>query len=318
MKKRVVLDVDVGIDDALAVLYLAAQAQVELVAVGSVHGNVDAPRAALNALRVLELVGRGDVPVAQGAIEPLVQPVATSWIVHGTDGLGNTYSPAPHGAVTGEHAADQIVRLGLEMPGELDLLAVGPLTNLAMAIDRDPDALHRYKSVVVLGGSGCEPPEWHRLTVDANIASDPEAADIVFSTAQNCTMVGVDLEPFLILGEPGVKQLESATESHSKFVWEMLQQYMDFIEEVMGRRVVTLWDPLAAAVLVDPTLIQASTMGMADVVPSAEGFRAVCLRDRRASGRFDARPEVRIINAVDSDRFVEGFLSSLTGPIGAA
>ncbi len=316
MKNRVVLDVDVGIDDALAVLYLAAQPEVDLVAVGSVHGNVDAPRAARNALRVLELVGRNDVPVAQGAIEPLVQPVATSWIVHGTDGLGNTYSPDPHGVVTGEHAADQIVRLGLEMPGELDLLAVGPLTNLAMAIDRDPDSLHRYKSVVVLGGSGCEPPEWHRLTVDANIASDPEAADIVFSKTQNCTMVGVDLEPFLILGEPEVEKLEQATETHSEFVWDMLQQYLDFIESVMGRRVVTLWDPLAAAVLVDPTLIEASTMGVVDVIPSAEGFRAMCLRDRRSTGRFDARPDVQIVNAVDADRFVDGFLAALTGPIG--
>lgn len=315
MPTRLLADMDVGIDDALAIMYIAAHQDVEITALGSIHGNVDTPRAARNALRILELCGRTDVPVAQGALEPLNQPMTTSWRVHGTDGLGNTYPPDPIGTITQEHAADQIVRLGHDAPSELDLLAVGPLTNLAQAVIQDPDALHRYKSVVILGGSGCEGPSWHRLTTDANIDHDPEAADIVFSARANLTMVGVDLEPFLILDETRLLALEKATQSHSAFTWAMIQHYMDFIEQTIGRRVVTLWDPLAAAILLDPTLIQSSVQGVVDIVPSELGYRAMCLRDRRSEGRFDTRPDVRIITAIDAERFVSAFLAAVTGPM---
>ena len=315
MTLRVLCDVDVGIDDALALFYLAASPGVDIAAVGSVHGNVDARRAATNALRILEQAGLTGIPVAQGAAEPLGQPLRTSWNVHGGDGLGNTSPPLPSGSVTGESASDQIVRLGLESPGELDLLAVGPMTNLAVALEKDRHALDRFRSVVIMGGSGCEVAGWGDLTVDANIDLDPDAADLVFRIAKNIVMLGVNMEPYLILDEVRLRHLEKANQPHSDFVWAMLQHYIGFVESGIGRRVVTLWDPLAAAVLVDQTLIDSIEERPVDVVPSAKGFRAVGLENRRAAGRFDNRPPVTIVTAVDSDRMIDDVVAKLVGPM---
>ena len=194
-KHRILLDVDTGIDDALAIIYLAASTDVELVAAGSVHGNVDARRAALNTLRVIEVCDRDAVPVAQGAAEALAQPLRIASQVHGEDGLGDMEEPAPSGSPTGEQAADQIVRLSLESPGELDLLAVGPLTHLALAVRRDPEALTRFKSITIMGGSGPQNQHWGALAMDANVDHDPEAADLVFAASGNITMVGTNLSP---------------------------------------------------------------------------------------------------------------------------
>ena len=152
--RQVVLDMDVGIDDAIAIALLAARDDAEIVALGSVHGNCSVEDSTRNALVVLETCGLGDVPVARGRRVPLEVPLHLAGFVHGADGLGDVGFPPPAGRPTGEHAADQIVRLGRERPGELDLLAVGPLTNLGLALQRDPDALARYRSVVIMGGSG--------------------------------------------------------------------------------------------------------------------------------------------------------------------
>ena len=320
MANRVIVDADVGIDDALALLYLAAHDDTEIVAVGSVHGNIDARRAALNALRVLERCGHAHVPVAEGASSPLNQPLHVTWRVHGTDGLGNVANQPPTGTITGETAAEQLVRLSAESPGELDLLAIGPLTNLALAYRLDPEVFERLRSVVIMGGSGCEtdrPDEASReLTVDANTDHDPEAADLVYSVAANAVMVGADLEPYLILDEERMARLEQAQAPHSDYVWRMLQFYIDFYASKTGRRVAGLWDPLAAAVLRDPSLVLTATERPVDVVPSPAGFRALGLRDRRADGRFDERPTTHIVTSVDPDRWLDDFIDKVANPIG--
>ena len=136
--RRVVLDMDVGIDDAIAMALLAARDDAEVVALGSVHGNCSVEDSTRNALVVLETCGLADVPVARGAETPLEVPLHLAGFVHGEDGLGDVGFPPPAGRPTGEHAADQIVRLGREQPGELDLLAVGPLTNLGLRCSGTP------------------------------------------------------------------------------------------------------------------------------------------------------------------------------------
>ncbi|MGH2617115.1 MAG: nucleoside hydrolase, partial [Thermomicrobiales bacterium] len=174
--RQFLLDVDVGIDDAVMMLYLAAEPTAEIVAVGSCHGNCSAALSAINALRVLEVVGLEHVPVALGAESPLADPMPAVE-VHGIDGLADVGLSPPRGKVSGESAVDQILRLSRERPGELDLVAVGTMTNLALALEQDSDALSRFRTVAILGGYSHEPRPDDAVTVDPNIYKSPRAAD---------------------------------------------------------------------------------------------------------------------------------------------
>ena len=174
-RRSVVLDVDVGIDDALMILYLLSEPEVEVVAIGATHGNCTAADSARNALRTLEAVGVTTVPVALGPESPLETPLSAPQ-VHGYDGLGDIGPAEPSGQVSGESAIDQLVRLGKERPGELDLIAVGSLTNLAGALKQDPESLKRYRSMTYLGTLSqypVKPPVFDYN--DANVYFDPEA-----------------------------------------------------------------------------------------------------------------------------------------------
>ena len=288
---------------------------MELVAAGSVHGNVDARRAALNTLRVREVCASPNVPVALGAAEPLAQPLRVASYVHGADGLGNAGEPAPLGLPSGEHAADQIIRLGHESPGELDLLAVGPLTNLALAVQQDAQALTRFKSITIMGGSGPQEHDWDTVPMDANIAHDPEAADLVFAAADKIRMIGTNLSSYIELPASGLEELQAAPHPHSALASRITDFYAGFHERWTGRRGIKLWDPLAAAVLLDPTLVDAAFDSPVDVIKTEQGFRAVGLNDRRSEGRFDVRPTVQIVTGIDSGRFVTSCLRALTGPL---
>ena len=191
-RRKILLDADVGIDDAIAMLFLAGRPDVDIVGVGSVHGNIPSELAAANARRLLELCGLDDVPVAIGARRPMAQPLATAEWVHGADGLGNTNRPAPRRGPTGEDAVAQMLRLTREAPGEIDIVAVGPLTNLGLALCIDPSLAGRVRSVTVMGGTIIHEGN-ASATGEANIWHDPEAAQLVFSAPWPATMVGLDV-----------------------------------------------------------------------------------------------------------------------------
>lgn len=311
-RQRVVLDMDVGIDDALAILYLAARPDVEVVALGSVHGNGYIDVTTRNALVVLELAGLGHVPVAQGAAEPLEVPLSVATVVHGDDGLGDTGMPDPVGSPTGEHAADQIVRLGAEAPGTLDLFAVGPLTNLGLALRRDPDALSRYRSVVIMGGAGLEADD-ARDIMDANIAHDPDAADLVFGSGAAITMVGVNVTTPTTLEASDQARIAASDQPHARFAWRILGFYIDFYERFLGRRVASLHDPLAAGILRDPSYITGSVDAPVGIIASEKGARAVA--PVMPSAAVAHRRPTHIVTAVDGPRFVEDFVDAIVSPL---
>jgi inosine-uridine nucleoside N-ribohydrolase len=311
-RQRVVLDMDVGIDDALAILYLAARPDVEVVALGSVHGNGYIDVTTRNALIVLELAGLGHVPVARGAAEPLEVPLSVATFVHGEDGLGDAALPDPVRVPTPESAADQLIRLGVEAPGTLDLLAVGPLTNLGLALRRDPETLARYRSVVIMGGAGMEADD-ARSIMDANIAHDPDAADLVFATGADITMVGVNVTTPTLLEAPDQARIAASDLPHARFAWRILGFYLDFYERFMGRRVASLHDPLAAGILRDPSYVSASVDAPVGLVESELGARAVAPVDPSAA--VAARWPTHVVTAVDGPRFVEDFVDALVAPL---
>jgi inosine-uridine nucleoside N-ribohydrolase len=318
-RRRVVLDMDVGIDDAIAIAYLAARADVELVALGSVHGNCSADDATVNALRVLEACGLPGVPVARGAAEPLDRALHLALFVHGHDGLGEARLPAPAGAPTGEHAADQIVRLAAEQPGELDLLAVGPLTNLGLALRRDPAVLERYRSVVIMGGSGPYPEPGVLREFDANIDHDPAAASLVFSAPRReLVMVGVNVTSGAILDEDAIAAIAAAETPQARLVSAILPFYLDFYRHKWGRLVCSMHDPLAAAILADPGYVTGWLEGPVNVIDDGALARAwLMLREDGDAPvqRVEPAPPTRVAVGVDAARFSADLVRALLSPL---
>lgn len=250
---RIILDTDPGVDDALAILYLAAQDDAELVAVGSVHGNVPSPLGALNALRVLELVGV-DVPVAVGAASPLAQPLQTAEFVHGEDGLGGHAGPLPRGGLVSGSAAEQLVRLAREQPGELTVLALGPLTNVALAIMLEPELPRLLRSIVIMGGAVAAPGNITPYA-EANIHHDPEAADAVFAAGfPDLTLVALDVTDHARADAEWLDAVAALDGQRARFASALLNHYARFHENMLGLRVCTLHDPLAAAIMLDPEM----------------------------------------------------------------
>ena len=188
---RVILDCDPGIDDALAIVFACGHPGLDLAGVTTVSGNVDLDKVTGNALSVLELAGCPEVPVVAGSAQPLLRPVADARHVHGESGLGAaTLPPARTGPVSG-HAADFLIEQIGAAPGEMTLVATGPLTNIALAVRREPRLAGWVRDFVIMGGSagrGNVTP-----AAEFNIWADPEAAAITFSAGWRVSMVGLDV-----------------------------------------------------------------------------------------------------------------------------
>lgn len=313
--RRVVVDTDTGIDDAHTLLYLAGRPDAEIVAVTSVFGNCVEEDATRNIGYVNRLLGL-DVPVARGAAEPLAGTAHIARYVHGKDGLGDRGYDRPLPEVTGETGAELLVRLARERPGELDLLALGPLTNLGLALRLDPELFTRYRSVVLMGGSGPYADPGTLLMIDANVNNDPVAAEAVFSAPRNeLVMVGVNVTATTILDERAIAALRASGTPRARFASEILDSYLDFYQNEWGRRIIPLHDPLAAGILLDPTLATAYADGPVNVV--SDGFLARARLMRTTDGlppSFPHRPapDTRVITAVDAPRFVSDFVKVLT------
>jgi purine nucleosidase len=310
------LDVDVGIDDAVMMLYLAAEPGVEIVAVGACHGNCSAALSAANALRVLEVVGLNDVPVALGAESPLADPMPAAE-VHGHDGLADIGLPAATGAVSGESAADQIVRLSRERPGELDLLAVGTMTNLALALEQDADVLRRFRTVAILGGYSA-PPAADAVTVDPNVYKSPEAADRLFAASAPLLVTPVDTSfAQSELDDDHIERLRTSTTPQGQFAWKILPYYFDFYQRRLGRWSSCMHDPLAAAALIHPHLVKETVERPLYVEPVEEVHHGVGRgADEAERLGLTARTPARIVTNVDKRRFLDRFVDALTMPLG--
>ncbi|HEX8864748.1 MAG TPA: nucleoside hydrolase [Lentzea sp.] len=245
---RIIVDADPGIDDALALYYLRAHPDTEIVAIGTVHGNVPVEQATANALRLTERLGI-KAPVAKGAARPLAQPLRTAEDVHGEDGLGGHAGEDPTTTHTNESAAEQLANKARAHPGELNLLAIGPLTNVALALQIEPRLPQLLNKVVVMGGA-LNVPGNITSHAEANFWHDPEAADLVLQAGfEDLTIVGLDVT--MASHAPG-EWLE-ALPPHT-YARKILGFYADFYASFLGRTGFVPHDPLAAAIMLDPSL----------------------------------------------------------------
>lgn len=306
---RVVVDCDPGIDDALALLFLAARPDAEIVALGSVHGNVTAELAARNASRVLD-VARLDVAVAVGARRPLAQALHTAEPVHGDDGLGNTAQPPPRRRPVAGSAAEQLVTLARGAPGELCVLAIGPLTNLALALLIEPELPRLLRRVVLMGGAYSVAGN---LTAhaEANIWHDPEAARLVFEAGWDLTAVGLDVTHKVLIGSGDLARLASSTAPAARFATGVLAHYAQWYQGggVVGG--LPVHDALAAAALLDADLLEVGKTSV-EVELAGTATRGATLVDRRGLvGEASTSPLVSVATDVDAPRAVGMLLDAL-------
>ncbi|WP_119698162.1 nucleoside hydrolase [Microbacterium halotolerans] len=247
MNRKILLDVDTGIDDALAILTAAVSTRVDLVACTTTWGNVDVDTAARNTATLLELADVDGVPVARGAERPLRGGTPEyAAHVHGTDGLGGFGDTGAAPSLADETAVEMILRLSREHSGDLHIVAVGPLTNLALALEADPTLPERVPEVTVMGGAFLAPGN-KTPVAEANIANDPDAAQRVIDAAWSCTFVGLDVTMRDMLTEQH-REVLSAGGDIGRFCSDILDYYFDFYLGETGRRCAGNHDALALGV----------------------------------------------------------------------
>lgn len=306
-------DCDTGIDDAMTLLYLASlvrASDAELVGVGTVHGNIDPRTGALNTLRVLEAAGAADgVPVAVGADRPMAQDVHYALDWHGTDGLGDTHLPEPAGRPVGEPAAAQIVRLARARPGELTLLATGPLTNLGAALLLEPELPRLVRDVVVMGGAFDHPGNI-TTHAEANIWHDPEAADLVFAAGWPVVLVPLDATHPTAVHDDWLDRLAAHDGQVARFAARVLEFYATAYTPTLRRRGAVIHDALAAMLAVDPGLGEYAHRPVR-VELRGELTRGTTVWDARSIPAADDRRPVKIAVGSDVPVFQERLLAAL-------
>jgi purine nucleosidase len=245
--------------------------------------------------------------VARGANKPLLAPLHEAKHVHGDDGLANTNLDPPRAQATGEHAVDQIIRLSHEYAGELTLLAFGPLTNLGIAFVQDPYLAGRIKRVVLMGGaitSGNVTP-----VAEANIANDPEAARMVYTSGAPITMVGLGVTHQTYLQEKDLEPLEKLDNQRARFVLQLVRFMMNAYYRLGHEQpICVLHDPLSAGVCVDPDLVRTQRLHV-EVETHGQFTRGMTVADQRPRPAHD--PTVDVAVELEAQRFVKEFMEAL-------
>lgn len=245
--KHVYFDTDLGVDDALALAYLLASPAIDLLAVGTVCGNTGADQAARNTLDLLDLGGYTNIPVAVGERDFRVNHFDDSVKhIHGDNGVGNVELPHTERQPLQERACDMIIRLSHEYSGQLHLVAVGPLSNLAAALEQDPTLPERIASVTIMGGAAMIPGNISAVA-EANIGNDPESARIVFDAPWPITVAPLDLTMEHTFEEEHRRALLAGNSPVGRIVGQILDYYFDFYMGVYGRRCCAVHDAIAAA-----------------------------------------------------------------------
>ncbi len=310
----VLFDCDPGVDDAMALLYGLAAPTIDIIAIGTVWGNVSVDLTTENALRLLEIGDRPGIPVSRGARKPLIGPEPLfNEDIHGQDGQGDTYLPPAAHQASLESAPDQLVRLARERPGEITLVAVGPLTNLAIALMRDPSIAAAYKQVVIMGGAFHVPGNV-TATAEANIWHDPEAAQIVLEAGWPLTIVGLDVTERARVTETMLNDLRDLGSPEGIHLLRISDGYLDLYAGRYGtsERQCPMHDALALGIAVDPTLVQRAPSARVDVELSGSLTRGSTIADFRSWAQADLA-NARIVLEADGERFVQEWLTTMKG-----
>ena len=332
MPRRVILDTDPGIDDSLAILLALASPEVDLAAVSVTGGNCTMADGVRNALGVLALAGRPDVPVCPGVGLPLIRPPFTAPETHGDTGLGYARIPTPSTRPADEHAVDMIIREIMAAPGKVTLAAVAPLTNVALAVRKEPRIAQAVREVIIMGGA---------LRVDGNTTSlaefnfyvDPHAAHIVLQSGMPITLLPWDITRDVLLTQDDVDRLLRVPSPVSHFIADAVRFYLEFHLAAFDFAGCSINDPIALALAFRPELARTEPMhvavehtselsagkavisyvGMAHREPDAHDVLGFDASAEPPQWRriFRPRPNVRAVTSFDTSAFLALFVERM-------
>jgi purine nucleosidase len=307
----VLIDTDPGIDDALALILALRSPELDVRAITVVHGNVPVDRGTRNAFRILDLLGRRDIPVAAGAAVPLLRELRTAEIVHGADGLADLVTSEVDVAPEPVAGPALILRTLEDTTDPLTVITLGPLTNLAVALAYAPEAVERIERIVAMGGAvrqeGNATP-----AAEFNVLADPEAAAIVLRSGAPITLVPLDATMKTIFRGEWSERLRDSDDEVERFAGGLGMHVTDIYREYYGIDGFALHDPLAVGVAVDPSLIEGRDLWV--TVDTGDGI---------AAGRTFAdfwhipdpwgEPNARVALDVDAERFLRLYSERLFG-----
>ena len=299
MSTPTLIDCDPGHDDAIALLLALASPEVELLGVTTVAGNQTLEKTTTNALRVLELAGRGDVPVAAGADRPLARELFIADYVHGESGLDGPELPEPRAEPVDQHAVDFLAERILGSPRPVTLVPIGPLTNVALLLSRYPQAAGNVERVVIMGGAVAE----GNVTPAAefNIYVDPEAAWRVFHSGLPVTMIGLDVTHRALMMPVHVEPLRASSEV-GRFVAELHDFFVRYHERTYGTEGAPIHDAVAVAQVVRPGIVETLHRHV-DVDCESRICRGRTVVD--LWHRTGAEPNADVGVGIDADAFIE-------------
>ena len=305
MAQKIIIDTDPGVDDTMAIFFALCSPELEVVGLTTIFGNVHTDLATVNALRLLEIAERTSIPVAKGAQHPLTRPFeGPAPYVHGEDGQGNIFLPEPAGVPIDLSAAQFIVERLRANPGEITLVPVGPLTNIALALRLEPRIADWVDEVVLMGGNALAPGN-ASPAAEANIRNDPEAADLVFGAGWRVTMVGLDVTLKVHMTPADIAAYAEHQNPMSAHIARIIPHYQNYFETHYDAKGMFVHDSSAIAYLLDPSLfktklwpIRVGTAGL------GRGKTWPAWGDRLLPP-WQNRPLVNVCVEVDGDRIVQ-------------
>jgi purine nucleosidase len=321
--QRVIIDTDPGTDDAMAIILALNSPELKVEALTVVPGNVDARQGLENALKIVSLAGRCDVLVAGGAQHPLNQKLITAQFWHGKNGLADVELPPTKCKADPRFGPDLIIEMVHKYPHEITLIPIGPLTNIALAVSKDPSIASLVNNIVIMGGSISGGNV--NGAAEANIYNDPEAAQMVFNAGWIVTMVGSDVGERTLITRKDLSELRYSHGPQSDFIAKIATFYLDRSEK-SGYTGAAMYDPLAVGIALDPTLGTLKEMHV-DVETKGEFTRGETVANRMGSdennvlhgdhyeieGVIELKPNARVCVASDADRFLKLFVNRIRG-----
>jgi purine nucleosidase len=321
--ERAIIDTDPGTDDALAILLALRSPELRVEALTVVAGNVTAAVGLENALKVVSLAGRCDVPVAEGAQRPLHAKLNIEPFWNGPGGLGGAELPLAQCKADPRFGPDVIIDLVHKYPHEITIIGVGPETNLALAILKDPTIVPLVKRVVLMAGSISGGNV--NGAAEFNVYCDPDAADLVFRAGWPVTMVGLDVTEITLISSAQVDEIDRSGGAEAKFA-AAVARFQVGLYQGTGFSGGAIHDALAVGVAIDPTFVKLRTMHI-DVETEGRIARGETVANRLGTvdhvvdkgdhletvGVDEVKPNAQVAVGIDSERFLKLFISRLSG-----